>query len=115
MKNMKMTANKTDTRTSPPHVSPVPKNMTEAPYTDPEALLQARVLKILKPCRGYWLDEQTLYLTLNLSRPPVTRGRLEAALRELRDKAYIDFRVDPLSRLTEWRLTPSGNTLAQPL
>jgi len=64
--------------------------MTEAPYTDPEALLQARVLKILKPCRGYWLDE-------------------------LRDKAYIDFRVDPLSRLTEWRLTPSGNTLAQPL
>jgi hypothetical protein len=87
----------------------------EAPYTDPEALLQARVLKILKPCRGYWLDEQTLYLTLNLSRPAVTRERLDAALRELRDKAYIDFRVDPLSRLTEWRLTPSGNALAQPL
>jgi hypothetical protein len=71
---------------------------TEAPYTDPEALLQARVLKILKPCRGYWLDEQTLYLTLNLSRPAVTRPRL-----------------DPLSRLTEWRLTPSGHALAQPL
>ena len=87
----------------------------EAPYTDPEALLQARVLKILKPCRGYWLDEQTLYLTLNLSRPAVTRERLDFALRELRDKAYIDFRVDPLSRLTEWRLTPSGRTLAQPL
>ena len=87
----------------------------EAPYTDPEALLQARVLKILKPCRGYWLDEQTLYLTLNLSRPAVTRERMEAALRELRDKAYVDFRVDPLSRLTEWRLTPSGHALAQPL
>ena len=87
----------------------------EAPYTDPEALLQARVLKILKPCRGYWLDEQTLYLTLNLSRPAVTRERLDFALRELRDKAYIDFRVDPLSRLTEWRLTPSGSALAQPL
>ena len=37
------------------------------------------------------------------------------ALRELRDKAYLDFRVDPLSRLTEWRLTPSGHALAQPL
>jgi hypothetical protein len=45
----------------------------------------------------------------------VTRGRLDAALRELRDKAYLDFRVDPLSRLTEWRLTPSGHALAQPL
>jgi len=88
---------------------------TEAPYTDPEALLQARVLKILKPCLSYWLDEQTLYLTLNLSRPAVTRVRLESALRELRDKAYLDFRVDPLSRLTEWRLTPSGHALAQPL
>jgi hypothetical protein len=84
-------------------------------YTDAGALLQARVLKILKPCRGYWLDEQTLFLTLNLSRPAVTRGRLDAALRELRDKAYVDFRVDPLSRLTEWRLTPSGHALAQPL
>lgn len=87
----------------------------DIPYTDPEALLQARVLKILKPCQGYWLDEQTLYLTLNLSRPAISRARLEAALRELRDKAYIDFRVDPLSRLTEWRLTPSGHALAQPL
>ena len=88
---------------------------TEVSYTDPEALLQARVLKVLKPCRGYWLDEQTLYLTLNLSRPAVTRARLDHALRELRDKAYLDFRVDPLSRLTEWRLTPSGHALAQPL
>ncbi len=86
----------------------------EPPYTDPEALLQARILKILKPCLSYWLDEQTLYLTLNLSRPAVTRARLEAALRELRDKAYLDFRVDPLSRLTEGRLTPSGHSLAQP-
>ena len=88
---------------------------TEAPYTDPEALLQARILKILKPCLSYWLDEQTLYLTLNLSRPAVTRARLETALRELRDKAYVDFRVDPLSRLTEWRLTRSGHSLALPL
>ena len=87
----------------------------EAPYTDPEALLQARVLKILKPCLSYWLDEQTLYLTLNLSRPAVTRALLESALTQLRDKAYVDFRVDPLSRLTEWRLTPSGHALAQPL
>ncbi len=87
----------------------------EAPYADPEALLQARVLKILKPCLSYWLDEHTLYLTLNLSRPAVTRARLDAALRELRDKAYLDFRVDPLSRLTEWRLTPSGRALASPL
>jgi hypothetical protein len=92
-----------------------PQTSPEPPYTDPEALLQARVLKILKPCLSYWLDEQTLYLTLNLSRPAVTRARLEAALRELRDKAYLDFRVDPLSRLTEWRLTPSGHALAQPL
>ena len=88
---------------------------TEPPYTDPEALLQARVLKILKPCRSYWLDEQTLYLTLNLSRPAVTRVQLEAAVRALRDKAYVDFRVDPLSRLTEWRLTATGHALAQPL
>jgi hypothetical protein len=85
---------------------------TEPSYTDPGALLQARVLKILKPCLDYWLDEQTLYLTLNLSRPAVARAALEIALRELRDKAYIDFRVDPLSRLTEWRLTPSGRALA---
>ncbi len=84
-------------------------------YTDPAAILQARVLKILKPCLSYWLDEQTLYLTLNLSRPAVTRAQLDTALRDLRDKAYIDFRVDPLSRLTEWRLTPSGSALAQPL
>jgi hypothetical protein len=91
------------------------KVQLEPPYTDPEALLQARVLKILKPCLSYWLDEQTLYLTLNLSRPAVTRARLESALRELRDKAYVDFRVDPLSRLTEWRLTPTGLALAQPL
>jgi hypothetical protein len=62
------------------------------------------VLKILKPCLDYWLDEQTLYLTLNLSRPNVARAALETALR--------DFRVDPLSRLTEWRLTPSGRALA---
>jgi hypothetical protein len=82
-------------------------------YTDPGALLQARVLKVLKPCLEYWLDEQTLYLTLNLSRPGVRRAALEAGLRELRDKAYIDFRVDPLSRLTEWRLTPSGRALAE--
>jgi len=87
----------------------------EIPYSDPDALLQARALKILKPCLDYWLDEQTLYLTLNLSRPHVPRSQLEQALRELRDKAYIDFRVDPLSRLTEWRLTPSGRALAQPL
>ena len=87
----------------------------EPSYTDPGALLQARVLKILKPCLDYWLDEQTLYLTLNLSRPNVARAALETALRELRDKAYIDFRVDPLSRLTEWRLTPSGRALSQPL
>ena len=84
-------------------------------YTDPIAILQARVLKILKPCLDYWLDEQTLYLTLNLSRPHVARASLELALRELRDKAYLDFRVDPLSRLTEWRLTPAGRALAQPL
>jgi hypothetical protein len=84
-------------------------------YTNPEALLQARVLKILKPCLKYWLDEQTLYLTLNLSRPRIVRAELDRALRELRDKAYLDFRVDPLSRLTEWRLTPSGHALAQPL
>jgi len=88
---------------------------TEPSYTDPAALLQARVLKILKPCHDYWLDEQTLYLTLNLSRPSATRAALESALRELRDKAYIDFRVDPLSRLTEWRLTPAGRVLARPL
>ena len=92
------------------------KTTTEnEPYTDPGALLQARVLKILKPCLDYWLDEQTLYLTLNLSRPHVTRRALDDALRELRDKAYLDFRVDPLSRLTEWRLTPTGRALAQPL
>jgi hypothetical protein len=120
MRHMKITGNKHLTASSPPHVlhvPPVTNSMTkvEAPYTDPEALLQARVLKILKPCRGYWLDEQTLYLTLNLSRPAVTRVRLDTALRELRDKAYVDFRVDPLSRLTEWRLTPSGHALAQPL
>ena len=88
---------------------------SEVPYTDPAALLQARVLKIVKPCLDYWLDEQTLYLTLNLSRPHVARQQLDGALRELRDKAYLDFRVDPLSRLTEWRLTPSGRALAQPL
>jgi hypothetical protein len=87
----------------------------DPPYTDPEALLQARILKILKPCLSYWLDEQTLYLTLNLTRPAITRARLDTALRELRDKAYLDFRVDPLSRLTEWRLTPTGLALAQPL
>ncbi len=90
-----------------------PMTDTEPPYTDPNALLQARVLKVLKPCLDYWLDEQTLYLTLNLSRPAVARAALDGALRELRDKAYIDFRVDPLSRLTEWRLTPSGRALAQ--
>lgn len=88
---------------------------TEVPYADPGALLQARILKILKPCLDYWLDEQTLYLTLNLSRPHVSRAPLDEALRALRDKAYLDFRVDPLSRLTEWRLTPSGRALAQPL
>jgi hypothetical protein len=88
---------------------------TTPPYTDPEAVLQARVLKILKPCLTYWLDEQTLYLTLNLSRPHISRAQLDQALRELRDKAYLDFRVDPLSRLTEWRLTSSGHALAQPL
>jgi hypothetical protein len=85
------------------------------PYADAGVLLQARVLKILKPCLDYWLDEQTLYLTLNLSRPAADRPSLEEALRELRDKAYVDFRVDPLSRLTEWRLTPSGRGLAGPL
>jgi hypothetical protein len=100
---------------------PIPTNpaanipAAHEPYTDPGALLQARVLKILKPCLDYWLDEQTLYLTLNLSRPQVARAPLEVALRELRDKAYLDFRVDPLSRLTEWRLTPTGRALAQPL
>ncbi len=99
----------------PPLLTSKISDLSSQPYTDPEALLQARVLKILKPCLSYWLDEQTLYLTLNLSRPAVTRARLESALRELRDKAYVDFRVDPLSRLTEWRLTPSGHALAQPL
>ena len=89
--------------------------ITEPPYTDPGALLQARILKILKPCLDYWLDEQTLYLTLNLSRPQVARTSLEEALIALRDKAYVDFRVDPLSRLTEWRPTPSGRALSQPL
>lgn len=88
---------------------------TDHPYTDPAAFLQVRVLKILKPCLQYWLDEQTLHLTLNLSKPRISRAELETALRELRDKAYLDFRVDPLSRLTEWRLTPSGRALAQPL
>ena len=94
------------------HDQPTTMNENDPTYHDPEALLQARVLKILKPCLDYWLDEQTLYLTLNLSRPNVARAALEVALRELRDKAYIDFRVDPLSRLTEWRLTPSGRALA---
>jgi hypothetical protein len=99
----------------PPLLSSEITDLSSQPYTDPDVLLQARVLKILKPCLSYWLDEQTLYLTLNLTRPSVTRVRLETALRELRDKAYLDFRVDPLSRLTEWRLTPSGHALAQPL
>jgi hypothetical protein len=45
----------------------------------------------------------------------VGRAALEVALRELRDKAYVDFRVDALSRMTEWRLTPSGRVLAGPL
>jgi hypothetical protein len=102
------------TPTDIPHHPTTPTPAHE-PYTDPGALLQARVLKILKPCLDYWLDEQTLYLTLNLSRPQVGRAALEIALRELRDKAYVDFRVDPLSRLTEWRLTPSGRALSQPL
>jgi hypothetical protein len=120
MKKPKETNSNNQTESPPVFMTscfPVKNAMTEneAPYTDPEALLQARVLKILKPCRAYWLDEQTLYMTLNLSRPAVTRVRLESALRELRDKAYVDFRVDPLSRLTEWRLTPSGHALAQPL
>lgn len=120
MKSMKRVVADEMRRGAERHASAVPPvsdsmNENEASYTDPEALLQARVLKILKPCRGYWLDEQTLFLTLNLSRPAVTRARMEAALRELRDKAYVDFRVDALSRLTEWRLTPSGSALAAPL
>lgn len=76
-------------------------------------ILRAKLLRALKPCGSYWLDEDTLHIQLNLAHPGVTRDELLAALRAWKEKDYVDFRVDELSGLTEWRLTASGRQLAE--
>lgn len=80
-----------------------------------DPLLRARVLDALRPCGDYWLDSETLLIQLNLRRPGVQPGQLRACLEAFREKAYVDFRVDEISGLTEWRLTPSGRQLARRL
>lgn len=76
-------------------------------------ILRAKLLRALKPCGSYWLDEDTLHIQLNLAHPGVSRDELLAALRLWKEKAYVDFRVDEISGLTEWRLTASGRQLAE--
>lgn len=79
--------------------------------TEIDPLLRVRVLDALRPCGDYWLDIETLLIQLNLRRPGLRPEQLNTILQSLRDKAYVDFRVDELSGLTEWRLTPSGHHL----
>ena len=81
--------------------------------TIPLPVLRAKVLRALKVCGGYWLDEDTLSIQLNLAHPGVSRADLFALLEAWREKAYVDFRVDEISGLTEWRLTPAGRQLAE--
>ncbi len=54
MKNMKRPNQIVSNNSRGVQVPPIRDSMntTNETYTDPEALLQARVLKILKPCRG---------------------------------------------------------------
>ncbi len=75
-------------------------------------LLRAKLLRALKPCGSYWLDEDTLYIQLNLAHPGVGHDELLAVLHAWKEKAYVDFRVDEISGLTEWRLTDTGRKLA---
>jgi hypothetical protein len=75
-------------------------------------VLRAKLLRALKPCGNYWLDEDTLHIQLNLAHPGVGRDEILLVLRSWKDKDYVDFRVDEISGLTEWRLTESGRKLA---
>lgn len=75
-------------------------------------ILRAKLLRALRPCGSYWLDEDTLHIQLNLAHPGIARDELLAALRAWKEKNYVDFRVDEISGLTEWRLTDSGRQLA---
>lgn len=76
-------------------------------------LVRAKLLRALKACGGYWLDEDTLYIQLNLAHPGVSRDQLLDVLHAWKEKNYIDFRVDELTGLTEWQLTTSGKKLGQ--
>lgn len=76
-------------------------------------VLRARLLRALAPCGSYWLDEDTLHIQLNLAHPGVMRDELLGVLRAWKEKDYVDFRVDELSGLTEWRLTDAGRALAK--
>ncbi len=75
-------------------------------------ILRAKLLRALRPCGSYWLDEDTLHIQLNLAHPGIARDELLAVLRAWKEKNYVDFRVDEISGLTEWRLTDSGRQLA---
>ncbi|MEM1057929.1 MAG: hypothetical protein AAGK14_01665 [Verrucomicrobiota bacterium] len=91
-------------------------NATAAPKgVSREAMLRAKVLRALKPCGEYWLDADTLLLQLALTEPELGTRELAEVLQSLREKAYVDFRVDEISALTEWRLTAEGQYLARHL
>jgi hypothetical protein len=77
------------------------------------ALARARVLQALTLCKDYWVDEETLAIQLGLGRPPISAKVMREMLTGLRAKAYADFRVDEISGLTEWRLTPTGRELGR--
>ncbi len=101
--------------TDTPPSSTSSTSSTPAPGLSRERLLRAKVLRALKPCGEYWLDADTLLLQLALTEPDLTTRDLADVLSALREKAYVGFRVDELTALTEWRLTPSGHELARDL
>jgi len=67
---------------------------------------ESRVMRILSPCLSYWIDEQTIYLVLNLSTEHQKIGRptFDDEMKGLRENNKLAWRIDPLSRLPEWKI-----------
>jgi hypothetical protein len=71
--------------------------------------IRIQILTVLSQTGEYKLPEDTLFTTLTkILDAAVTDPDFQAALKWLKDKAYIDFTVEELSEAKRWFITESG-------
>lgn len=72
-------------------------------------ILRNQILTVLSQCGSYQLPEETLRASLRqMMGAAVEEAEIDAALKWLKDKAYIDFTVDEVSEAKRWAITASG-------